>query len=395
MEQRLRFVTLAQSGHFTITELCEQFGISRKTAYKWMGRYAASGSKALEDRSRAPKSPAGRTGSDIERLIVSQRRRHPTWGPKKLRKVLEIRHGIESPPACSTIGEIFKRNGLVESRRRRPGVFTVERSTLTAAERVNQVWAVDFKGWFMLGDESRCDPLTVSDLCSRYLLQIKAQPQQTVRPTQRSFRDLFRVQGLPEIIRVDNGSPFASMGPGGLSRLSVWWIGLGISVEFTRPGCPQDNGCHERMHRTMKGECCQPASANLRAQQQRFDRWRKEFNEERPHEAIQQECPATLHQASSRRLDEAIITRLYEPGDKTKQVSSSGFICLEGKTCFVGEAFAGVRVAVGQDEKSGLIGVRFANVKLGYLEASPNARLRPPAYADRWEKRVAETKEKN
>ena len=127
MEQRLRFVTLAQSGHFTITELCEQFGISRKTAYKWMGRYAASGSKALEDRSRAPKSPAGRTGSDIERLIVSQRRRHPTWGPKKLRKVLEIRHGIESPPACSTIGEIFKRNGLVESRRRRPGVFTVER----------------------------------------------------------------------------------------------------------------------------------------------------------------------------------------------------------------------------------------------------------------------------
>ena len=395
MEQRLRFVTLAQSGHFTITELCEQFGISRKTAYKWMGRYAASGSKALEDRSRAPKSPAGRTGSDIERLIVSQRRRHPTWGPKKLRKVLEIRHGIESPPACSTIGEIFKRNGLVESRRRRPGVFTVERSTLTAAERVNQVWAVDFKGWFMLGDESRCDPLTVSDLCSRYLLQIKAQPQQTVRPTQRSFRDLFRVQGLPEIIRVDNGSPFASMGPGGLSRLSVWWIGLGISVEFTRPGCPQDNGCHERMHRTMKGECCQPASANLRAQQQRFDRWRKEFNEERPHEAIQQECPATLHQASSRRLDEAIITRLYEPGDKTKQVSSSGFICLEGKTCFVGEAFAGVRVAVEQDEKSGLIGVRFANVKLGYLEASPNARLRPPAYADRWEKRVAETKEKN
>jgi transposase InsO family protein len=265
MEQRLRFVTLAQSGHFTVSELCEQFGISRKTGYKWIGRYAASGSKGLEDRSRAPKSPARRTDQEIERLVVRERRGHSTWGPKKLWRVLQLKHGIESPPARSTIGEILKRNGLVEARRRRPGVFQVERQTLTAAERVNQVWAVDFKGWFTLADESRCDPLTVSDLGSRFLVGIKGQTQQTVAPTQRCFRSLFRVHGLPEIIRVDNGSPFASMGPGGLSRLSVWWIGLGISVEFTRPGCPQDNGSHERMHRTMKRECCVPASANLRA----------------------------------------------------------------------------------------------------------------------------------
>ena len=395
MEQRLRFVTLAQSGHFTVSELCEQFSISRKTGHKWIGRHAAGGFKGLEDRSRAPKSPAHRTEEEVERLIVSERSKHPTWGPKKLWKVLEIKHAIESPPARSTIGEILKRNGLVEARRRRPGVFSVDRTTLTEAERGNQVWAVDFKGWFVLGDESRCDPLTVSDLYSRFLLQIKALPGQTMGPTRRSFGDLFRVKGLPAIIRVDNGSPFASVGPGGLSRLSVWWIGLGISVEFTRPGCPQDNGCHERMHRTMKRECCVPASANLEAQQQRFDRWRKEFNEERPHEAIGQEFPATLHQASNRRLKEAIKTRLYEPGDETRDVSDSGHISLNGKACYVGEAFAGVSVAVERNEASGLTLVRYANVKLGYLEATPNARLRPPAYAERWEKRVAKKEEKN
>lgn len=289
----------------------------------------------------------------------------------------EIKHAIESPPARSTIGEILKRNGLVEARRRRPGVFSVDRTTRTEAERVNQVWAVDFKGWFVLGDESRCDPLTVSDLHSRYLLQIKALPGQTMGPTRRSFGDLFRVKGLPEIIRVGNGSPFASVGTGGLSRLSVWWIGLGISVEFTRPGCPQDNGCHERMHRTMKRDCCVPASANPRAQQQRFDRWRKEFKEERPHESIGQEFPVTLHQASNHRLNEAIRTRLCEPGEKTRPVNDSGHISLNGKACYVGEAFAGVRVAVEANEKSGLTLVRYANVKLGYLEATPNAWLRP------------------
>ena len=306
----MRFVTLAQSGHFTVSELCEQFSISRKTGHKWIGRFVAGGAKGLEDRSRAPKSPAHRTEEEVERLIVSERRKLPTWGPKKLWKVLEIKHAIESPSARSTIGEILKRNGLVEARRRRPGVFSVYRGMLTAAEGVNQVWAVDFKGSFVLGDESRCDPLTVSDLPSRYLLKIKALPGQTMALTRRSFGDLFRVKGLPEIIRVDNGSPFASVGPGGLSRLSVWWIGLGISVEFTRPGCPQDNGCHERMHRTMKSECCAPASANRIAQRQRFDRWRMEFNKERPHESIGQEFPATPHRASNRRLNEAIKTRL-------------------------------------------------------------------------------------
>lgn len=393
MEQRQRFVALAGSGHFTISQLCEEFGISRKSGHKWIQRHQALGAQGLKDRSRAPRRIPGRTDAEIERLIVSERRRRPTWGPKKLHRVLLIKHGIECPPARSTIGEILKRNGLVKPRRRRPGVFQVERDDLTPAQRVNQVWAVDFKGWFLLGDGIRCDPLTLSDLCSRYLLKVKAQPGQTLRPTQRSFEHAFRSHGLPEIIRVDNGSPFASMGPGGLSRLSVWWISLGIDVEFTRPGCPQDNGSHERMHRTMKKECCQPSSANTPAQQQRFDRWRKDFNQERPHEALDQQTPADLYQPSMRRLDEGIKTRLYEPQQETRRVSASGFISLNGTSCFVGEAFEGVDVAIERDGKNGLWSVRYANVRLGHLENSPNARLRPPASAGRWEKRACSAEE--
>jgi len=388
MEQRERFVTLANSGHFTISELCDEFGISRKSAYKWIDRYRDFGAQGLKDRSRAPKKSPGRTDEQVERLIVAERRHKPNWGPKKLHRILQTKHGVECPPARSTIGEILKRNGLVKPRRRRPGVFKVQRSELTAPQRVNQVWAVDFKGWFLLGDGTRCDPLTLSDLWSRYVLKVKAQPGQTLRPTQRSFEQAFRRHGLPEIIRVDNGSPFASMGPGGLSRLSVWWISLGIDVEFTRPGCPQDNGCHERMHRTLKKDCCCPPGANTPAQQQRFDRWSKEFNELRPHEALEQHTPADRFQPSQRRLDESIKTRLYEPNEETKRVSKTGFISINGSNCYVGEAFEGVEVAIERDEASGLLKVRYANVQLGELEETPNARLRPPAYAGRWEKRA-------
>jgi transposase InsO family protein len=385
MEQKLRFIHLAQSGHFTVTELCAEFGIARKTGHKWLERYEAGGKEGLAERSRAPHHVTGRTTMEVERLIVSEKRLHLTWGPKKIQRVLEIKHGLERPPAVSTVGEVLKRHGMVEARRRRGAVFKVERGTLTAPERNNHVLGVDFKGWFLTGDGERCDPLTVTDLHSRYLLRAEALPQMTTRWTQQAFRSLFRHQGLPEIIRVDNGAPFASMGPGGLSKLSVWWIGLGIEVQFSRPACPQDNGSHERMHRTMKAECCEPASAHLQAQQQRFDRWRKEFNHERPHEALGMRVPADVYQASARRLDERIKPRLYDLGTETQRVSATGFIALHGGNCYVGESFGGVDVALEREEKSGLLQVRYANVKLGSLEDSPNARLQAPAYASRWE----------
>ena len=255
-------------------------------------------------------------------------------------------------------------------RRRRGAVFKVERGALTAPERPNHVFGVDFKGWFLTGDGKRCDPLTVTDLHSRFILRIDALEEARTSFAKAAFRALFRRQGIPEIIRVDNGAPFASQGPGGLSKLSVWWIGLGIEVQFSRPACPQDNGCHERMHRTMKAECCRPPSENGYAQQQRFDRWRKDFNEERPHEGLGMRMPADAYHASAKRLDERVKPRLYPIGAEIRRVDSAGFIGLEGGRGYVGEAFVGVDVALERSETSGLIVVRYADVTLGQLDTS-------------------------
>ena len=212
MEEKHRFITLAQSGRFTISELCESFGISRKTGHKWLNRYAEGGFEALLEQSRAPKSIPLRTEDYIERLIVSERRKHSTWGGKKLHKILQTQHAIESPPAISTINAILKRNGLVKDRRRRGGVYKVERGTLTQAHHAHHVMAVDFKGWFKTQDGQRFDPLTATDLHSRFILKAQGLPQATTRWTQQAFRALFKREGLPEIIRVDNGAPFASVG---------------------------------------------------------------------------------------------------------------------------------------------------------------------------------------
>ena len=388
MEKKHQFVLLAESGEFTITELCERFGISRKSGHKWLKRFRREGPSGLEDRSRAPKTNPGKTPDKIERVILAERRRYPTWGPKKLRERLRVKHGIEHPPAISTVGEILKRHGMVQARKRRPGVYKVARRTLTDSERNNQVWATDYKGWFHLGDGSRCDPLTITDLHSRYVIRVEANEKSTQRLTKEGFRRAFRHHGLPEIIRVDNGSPFASMGPGGLSKLSVWWLGLGIDVEFTRPGCPQDNGSHERMHRTMKAECCRPASVNLLAQQQRFERWRNTFNHERPHEALKMRTPGEIYSPSNKRLDESIKQRIYSLGEETVKVNMSGSISLDGRATFVGEAFAGQEVALERDAKSGLVLVRYANVKLGECDpGNDQGRIQPVAYEERWENR--------
>lgn len=390
MEQKQQFVSLAGTNRFTVTELCVEFGIARKTGHKWLSRHAAGGMKALEELSRAPKNVTCRTSEEVERLIVAEKRLHPTWGPKKLHRVLCVKHGIETPPVVSTVGEVLKRHGMVAERRRRGAVFKATRGALTPPERCNHVLGVDFKGWFETGDGQRCDPLTVTDLFSRFILKIDALPEARTAWTQAAFRALFRRQGLPDIIRVDNGAPFASQGPGGLSKLSVWWIGLGIEVQFSRPACPQDNGCHERMHRTMKAECCTPPSVNGIAQQQRFDRWRKEFNRERPHEALGMRMPADVYRPSARRLDERIKPRLYSLDAEIKRVNSAGFISLNGGSGYVGESFIGVDVELKRSENSDLILVKYANVKLGHLDTSAKPRLLPLYSGKGWETRGIE-----
>ena len=322
MEQKQRFVSLAGSGHFTVTELCREFEVSRKTGHKWLGRHAQGGMKALEERSRAPQAQRGLQG-----------RARCADGP-----------------------------GTLQPRAGR-----------------------GFKGWFETGDGKRCNPLTVTDLFSRFILKIEALPEARTAWTRAAFRALFRRQGLPDIIRVDNGAPFAPQGPGGLSKLSMWWIGRGIEVQFSRPACPQDNSCHERMHRTMKAECCTPPSVNGAAQQQRFDRWRKEFNDERLHEVLAMRVPADVYQPSARRLDERIKPRLYQVGAEIRRVDSAGFIVQGGGRGYVGESFIGVDVELQRSATSDLILVRYANVKLGHLDTTAKPRLLPRFSDKCWE----------
>jgi len=383
MEEINRFVILAQSDRFTVTELCEQFGISRKTGYKYLERYAAEGLKGLAGRSHRPHQFPQRTDEAVEALILAERRLHRTWGPKKLHKVLAVKHGIDSPPARSTIGEILRRHGLSVRRRRSPGVYRALNDGLTVPTQPNHVWTVDFKGWFLLGDGQRCDPLTVCDRYSRYLLACRARPDQQFKGTLHAFQDLMRQAGTPEIIRVDHGSPFASVGLGRLSSLSVWWIEQGITVEFTRPASPQDNGSHERMHKDLKAEAAQPPSANLAAQQRRFERWQYTYNHERPHESLDQQRPAEFYQPSSRRLNENDKLLIYPSDHEVKVISSSGFLAHEGKNYLVGEAFARKRVGLHLNP-GGQTELHFANVHLGNLTFdAAGGRFRPAPYIAR------------
>jgi transposase InsO family protein len=379
MEEIVRFVMLARSGRFTVSELCEQFGISRKTGYKHLARYAVNGWKGLAVRSHRPHQFPQRTEAGVEALILAERRLHRTWGPKKLQKVLEVKHGLESPPAQSTIGEILRRHGMSVKRRRKPGLYPALNDGLTVPTHPNHVWTVDFKGWFLLGNGERCDPLTVCDRYSRYLLACRARPNQQFKGTLQAFKDLMRQTGLPEVIRCDHGSPFASLGLGRLSSLSIWWMEQGIAVELTRPGSPQDNGSHERMHRDLKAEAIQPPSANAAAQQRRFERWRKTYNEDRPHESLQQQRPCEFYQASARRLNEKDNPLVYGAEYEVKYISESGFLAHEGKSYHVGEAFAGKPVGLRRTNQ-GQTELHFANVHLGNLAHGSEGRFRPTAY---------------
>ncbi|MEO6876174.1 MAG: IS481 family transposase [Opitutaceae bacterium] len=380
MEEINRFVVLAKSGRFSVTDLCEQFGISRKTGYKYLERYADAGVAGLQPRSHRPRHSPNRTDQAVEALLLAERRQHRTWGPKKLQAVLEWKHEIGRPPACSTIAEILRRHGLSVRRRRRPGVFTAGNDGLTQPTQPNHVWTVDFKGWFLLGNQQRCDPLTVCDRYSRYLLACEARPNQQFGSTLHAFRGLMRRHGLPEIIRCDLGSPFASYGLGRLSSLSLWWIEQGIEVEFMRPASPQDNGSHERMHRDLKAEAIQPPSVNLAAQQRRFERWRHTYNHERPHEALDQLPPAEFYQPSARRLNEHDKPLVYAPDLEVKVISTSGHLAHEGRNYHVGDAFAGKRVGL-RLNPAGQTELHFANVHLGHLAFdAEGGRFTPTAY---------------
>src|SRR4051812_17187165 len=257
MDERLRFIaTLSESG-LEMSEACRLFGVSRKTGYKWLERYKTHGPSGLEDRSRAPKTTPWALGQEVADLLVEARRKHPTWGPRKILDWLRPQHRGLELPAASTVGDLFRRSGLVQSRRRRRKVEN-QGTPLAHVKAPNDGWCADFKGHFRVGDGQRCDPLTVTDAFSRFLLCCEGMERPTTEYVWPAFETTFREYGLPAAIRTDNGPPFASRGLGGLSRLSVRWVRLGIRLERIKPGNPQQNGRHERMHRTLKAEVVRP-----------------------------------------------------------------------------------------------------------------------------------------
>ena len=366
MTEKERFVILAQTGRFTISNLCTDFGISRKTGHKYLLRYKTEGRDGLKERSRRPKHSPNATVDSVEKLILKERRKHPTWGPKKICDRLMKVHGIERPPHESTIALVLSRHGLSQKRKRKSGVYRVHPEHLTEPTRPNEVWTFDFKGWFLLQDGQRCDPLTTCDLYSHYVIGCHARPNQQFMGTLCVSNKLMRYHGQPDVIRVDNGTPFASTALGGLSQLSVWWIEQDIRVEFIDPGCPQQNGSHERMHRDLKAEATKPASRNMSAQQKRFERWRHEYNHDRPHESLDMLRPAEIYRKSSRRLGEK-YNMFYPDGYEVKRVSQSGHISHQGKSFYMSEIFAGCKVGLFENQQA-ITELHYANLHLGNLE---------------------------
>ena len=323
MDQKRLFIADYLTRSFSIVELCARYGVSRPTGYKWIDRFLENGQSGLEERSRRPVGCPHRTSDDVVRRVIDLRRKHPHWGAKKLLKILNTRHPEVDWPARSTISELLKRHGLVEKKRRRtypghPG------KPVTSMDRSNDVWCADYKGEFKTGDGIYCYPLTITDGCTRYLLACKGLYSTNHVRAKSVFKSVFRNFGLPAIIRTDNGPPFATTAIGRLSRLSVWWIRLGIFPELIQPGRPDQNGRHERMHKTLKQETTRPPAATMRAQQFRFNRFVEEFNTVRPHEALDQETPDSRYQTFSREFPLGLPPIEYPSHFETRLVSRNG-----------------------------------------------------------------------
>lgn len=345
MEEKLRFVYEYERDELTMRELCERFEISRETGYVWVRRYRAYGVAGLLEVNRAPLRHPNQTPAEIEQAVLRLREAHLRWGPRKLKRILERDQPGRRWPAVSTIGEIVKRGGLVVARKKRRKTPPY-REPLGHAVESNRVWCADFKGWFRTGDGSRIDPLTISDAYSRYLLRCQAVGKCDTERVRAIFEAGFREYGLPEAIRSDNGAPFASMAIAGLSRLAVWWIKLGIKVERIEPGKPQQNGRHERMHRALKEEVASPPAESRRAQQRELDRFRREYNEVRPHEAIGMQTPASIYVPSPREYPAQVPEPEYPDAMQVLTVKSHGHFRWKQRDVFLSEVLWGERIGL-------------------------------------------------
>jgi putative transposase len=363
MQQRLEFIRDHETELFTVTELAAQYGISRKTAYKWLNRHDADGEDGLRDQSRRPRRCPHATDPELVKTVLEIRRRHPRWGPKKLLAVARRRQPARDWPGRATVAAMLNRHALIAPRRRSPHAIGATPSPLVMPTRPNEGWTTDFKGEFRTGDGVYCYPLTLRDGFSRFVLGCDAFLARSTEPTRRRFVRAFREFGLPDRIRSDNGGPFASVGLAGLSHLSVWWMRLGITPERIAPGHPEQNGSHEQFHSVLKAETTRPPAPNCAAQQQRFRRFCRVYNAQRPHEALADETPATRY-APSRRSMPARLPPLDYPGHmEVRLVASKGAISWKSEPLFVATALAGEQVAL-EEIDDGWWTLYFATVPL-------------------------------
>jgi transposase InsO family protein len=366
MDERVQFISDYQRHLWSITALCDRYGVSRKTGYKWIDRYTAAGATGLAVRSSRPRHSPQATAGPVVAAIVRLRAQYPTWGGKKILAVLREREPTWTLPAVSTANDLLSRAGLVAPRRRRrpmghPGY---QPRSVTAP---NQVWTADFKGQFRTGDAQLCYPLTLCDAYSRFLLRCDALVAPTTLDTIERFRRAFAAYGMPDRIRTDNGEPFAAASLGRLSRLSVWWIRLGIHPELIAPASPQQNGAHERMHRTLKAETTRPPAAHLRAQQQRFRGFQRRYNVERPHEALGQQPPARLYTSSTRPLPTTLEPLVYPGHWDLRRVHPPGVMSWHSRNIVVSTVLIGETIGL-EPIDDGEWDLHFGPIRLGRFD---------------------------
>lgn len=372
MDERKKFVEAVIAEQADMDTVCGAFGISRKTGYKWLARFKVGGFAALVDQSRAPLTHPNATGAELAGEILRARARHPLWGPKKLKRHLEVKTGNLHWPAASTIGDLLKRSGLIRERRRRRNMGAQPYAgQLTQGLEPNDVWFADFKGWFRTGSGTRVDPLTLSDGASRFLIRCRAVSSTDGAMVKKQYSAAFHEFGLPLAIRTDNGAPFAGPGLCGLSRLAVWLLKLGIRPERIRPGHPQDNGVHERMHRTLKDHTASPPRQTMREQQRAFDEFRREFNEERPHEGLEMKTPREVYRSSPRPMPRKLYPFDYD-GMAVRKVCANGTISWARQFVYISQALEGEKVGV-SELGEGLWSVHLGKLRLGHFDERDGA----------------------
>lgn len=366
MDEKRKFIGVVKTKSMTVAEACRRFRISRKSAYKWIGRFDKQGIAGLADLSRRPKRCPWAMPKAMSTKLIALRKRRPRWGPGKILAWLEKREPQLELPASSTVGELFKREGLILTRRRRRFPAKAVPTNLQQPLAPNDLWCVDFKGDFIV-DHRRCYPLTATDAFSRFLLGCHALESTSTEGARPVFERLFEEYGLPAAIRSDNGTPFASTGLAGLSKLAVWWMRLGIRLERIPPGKPQYNGQHERMHRTLKAEATKPPEKTFPSQQRRFDAFRFDFNVERPHEALDNEMPSSVYSPSSRDFP-AKLRELEYPGNYAlRSIRTDGSMMWKSQNLYVSGALLGEVVAV-EEVDDCLWHLHFGSLLLGVID---------------------------